>query len=112
METKSKNFNDDFSRYSTMYFMAFEVISIVNYNIFNRVVQPSNVTGFTLRSANGGEDISRKFQKFRKTKSIAQQLTSPFSALQKVIADLYWQMIFDKARALLLTSERYPKIFW
>ena len=77
----------------------------------NTVVQPCNVTEFTLRSDNGGEYISLKFQKFCKNNSIAQQFTSPYSPHQNGIAEQYWQTVFDNARALLISS-KLPESFW
>ena len=53
------SFIDDFSSYATVYFMDSKADSLVKLQVFlNTVVQPSYVTGFTLRSDNGGENIS------------------------------------------------------
>ena len=86
--------------------------SLAKLQLFlNTVVQPCNVTEFTLRSDNGGEYISSKFQNFCKNNSIAQQFTSPYSPHQNGIAERYWRMVFDNARALLLSS-KLTEFFW
>ena len=65
------SFIDDFSRYATVYFVASKGDSLAKLSFFlNPVVQPCYVTGFTLRSDNGGEYISRKFKNFCKNNSI------------------------------------------
>ena len=75
------------------------------------MAQPCNVTGFTLRSDNGGEYSSRKIKNFCKNNSLAQIFTSPYSPHQNGIAERYWRTIFDKARNLLLLSKR-PESYW
>ena len=72
----------------------------------NTVVQPCDVTGLTLKSDNGGEYFSRKFQIFLKNNSIVQQFTSPYSPNQNDMAERYWRTIFDNVRALLLLSKK------
>ena len=130
MQVKSKGgskymltFTDDFSRYTTAYFIKSksEVLSkfmeyvnsvekhsghqIMKLNIF------AEEDVKVLRSDNGGEYTSDKFTKFCADKGILHEFTVPYCPRQNCVGEQLNRIIMEGARSMLYQA-KLPLDFW
>ncbi|MCO5569491.1 hypothetical protein L7F22_023204 [Adiantum nelumboides] len=100
-----QTFIDDFSRYTTIYFLKQKSQSLSCFQEYcNMVVRQHDLPLQILRSDNGGEYISHSFQLFCKNEGIKQQFTVPYTPQQNGVFERKNRTLVDAARAMLLTA--------
>lgn len=105
-------FIDDYTRYSSVYFIKEKSEVFTKFKQFATFVE--NQTGLhigTLRSDRGGEYLSNEFAAYLSEKGIHHQLTAGYSPQQNGVAERYNRTICESARAMLVQAE-LPKRFW
>ncbi len=105
-------FIDDFSRYTTVFFLKkkSEVFSCFR-EYCNLVTRQHDLPVQALRSDNGGEYGSGEFQNFCKDEGIRQQFTVPYTPQQNGVSERKNRTLVEAARAMLLTAG-LPKSYW
>lgn len=114
-------FIDDYSRYTHVYFIKHKHEVMDKFKEF--VNFTTNVTGKqmktlvtenlvkTLRSDNGGEYCSKKFDAYMKEKGIVHQTTVPYSPAQNGVAERMNRTLVETALSMMSQSGM-PKKFW
>ena len=114
-------FTDDFSRYTTVYFMRKKSEVLTKFKEY--VNQVENKTGSkikklniwntvkSLRSDNGGEYSSAAFQSFCVEKGISRQFTNPYTPEQNGVSERLNRTIIEAVRSMLIHSN-LPLSFW
>ena len=98
-------FIDDKSRRIWIYFLKRKSEVFEKFKIFKSMVE--NQTGRkikALRSDNGGECVSKEFNKFIEECGIQRQLTVPYTPQQNGVAERYNRTLVEMARCLLTDS--------
>lgn len=105
-------FVDDYTRYSTVYFLRQKSEVFGKFKEFAAEVE--NVTGLeikTLRTDNGGEYTSAEFELFLKENGIRHKVTAPYTPQQNGVAERLNRTIQEMALSQLLHAG-LPKCFW
>ena len=105
-------FTDDYSRYSTVYFLKSKSEVLPKFMEFVNFTEKN--TGYQIkmiRSDNGGEYISTDFDSFCTKKGISRQFTSPYSPAQNGTAERLNRTIIESARSMLHQAN-LPLSFW
>ena len=105
-------FVDDFSRYTTIYFLKRKS------DVYSRFVEfyqmcctwKERPVKF-LRSDNGGEFVNKRMNEFCKEKGIQRQLTMPYTPEQNGVSERMNRTIMNKTRSMLKTSG-LPQRYW
>jgi transposase InsO family protein len=94
---------DDFSRYVQLYPMHLksDTESLLRHAI-HKLERSVKRQVKTLRTDNGGEFTSQRFESFLLEKGITHQLTVPYHPSQNGLAERMNRTIFEKARSMLL----------
>lgn len=104
-------FINDFSRYTTVYFLKKKSEVFHYFGIYKALVENlHNGRTKTLRSDNGGEYISPVFLQFCNEHGIARQFTVPYTPEQNGVVVRKHRTLMDATRAMLATA-RLPKGF-
>ena len=109
------SFTDDYSRYSTVYFMKNKSEVLSKFKEFMNVTE--NKTGHriqrvnTIRSDNGGEYTSDEFNRFCMEIGIDHQYTNPYTPEQNGVSERYNRTVMEAARSMLIHSS-LPLQFW
>ena len=112
------NFIDDYSRFIRVYTIKRKSQALDMLQRFIAEVgqpeemitedkTPPEVKG--IRSDNGGEYTSKKFNDFCIQNKIKRELTIPYTPEQNGVAERAWRTIFDAARAMLKEAKLEPK---
>ena len=105
-------FIDDFSRYTTIYFLKKKSEVLTHFKEHcNLVVRQHDLPIQALRSDNGGEYGSNAFEAFCKDEGIQQQFTVPYTPQQNGVSERKNRTLVGAARAMLLTAG-LPKTYW
>ena len=116
-------FTDDFSRYTTAYFIISKSEVLSKFTEYENSVEKH--TGHhimklnilaeedveVLRSDNGGEYTSDKFTKFCADKRILHEFTLPYCPQQNGVAERLNRTIMERARSMLYQA-KLPLEFW
>ena len=114
-------FTDDFSRYTTVYFMKNKSEVFSMFKEYANLVE--NKTGCkikklnfwstvkSVRSDNGGEYLSKAFHAFCVEKGISHQLTNPYTPEQNGVSERLNRTIVESVRSMLIHSN-LPLKFW
>ena len=114
-------FTDDFSRYTTVYFMKNKSEVITKFKEYANLVE--NRTGCVIkklniwstvksvRSDNGGEYLSSTFQNFCAEKGISRQFTNPYTPQQNGVSERLNRTLVEAVRSMLIHSN-LPLSFW
>jgi transposase InsO family protein len=95
-------FTDDKSRHTTAYFLKTKDQSLEKFKEYKAWAE--NFTGKKikiLRTDNGGEFISKKFNTFCRINGIQQQTTAPYSPQQNGVAERLNRTVVEHARCML-----------
>ncbi|MCO5599389.1 hypothetical protein L7F22_053491 [Adiantum nelumboides] len=105
-------FVDDFSRYTTVYFLKqkSQVFSCFKDHC-SLVLRMHDLPVQVLRSDNGGEYVSRAFQQFCKSEGIQQQFSIPYTPQQNGVSERKIRTLVEVARAMILTAG-LSKSYW
>jgi transposase InsO family protein len=105
-------FIDDFSRYTTIYFLKKKSEVLTHFKqYFNLVIRQHDLPIQVLRSDNGGEYNSCAFEAFCKDEGIQQQFTVSYTPQQNGVSERKNRTLVEAARAMLLTVV-LPKSYW
>ncbi len=105
-------FIDDFSRYTTIYFLKKKSEVLTYFKQYcNLVIRQHDLPIQVLRSDNGGEYGSNAFEAFCKDEGIQQQFTVPYTPQQNGVSERKNRTLVEAARAMLLTAG-LPKSYW
>ena len=105
-------FIDDFSRYTTVYFLKKKSEVLTYFKEYcNLVIRQHDLPIQALRSDNGGEYGSSAFESFCKDEGIKQQFTVPYTPQQNGVSERKNRTLVGAARAMLLTAG-LPKNYW
>ena len=105
-------FIDDFSRYTTVYFLKKKSEVLTYFKEYcNLVIRQHELPIQALRSDNGGEYGSNAFEAFCKDEGIQQQFTVPYTPQQNGVSERKNRTLVGAARAMLLTAG-LPKSYW
>lgn len=105
-------FIDYYSKKIFAYFLRQRSEAFEKFCKFKALVE--NQTGnriHILRTDNGTEYVSEKFEKFLASNGIQHQTTCPYAAQQNGVSERYNRTITEKARCLLYDAD-LPKIYW
>ena len=105
-------FTDDFSRCSAVYFLNKKSEALEKFKEFEKAV--TNETGLqigALRTDNGGEYLSKEFQKYLVDKGIKQELTVPHTPEQNGVAERLNRTLVESGRAMMAHAG-LPMSFW
>ena len=110
-------FIDDYSRYTTVYMMKTKDEVFDKFKEF--VTLAENLTGEKvkclslkkLRSDNGGEYTSKKFDDYCKDNGIKREFTIPYSPQQNGVAERMNRTILEAVRSMLYHAN-LPHMFW
>ena len=110
-------FTDDYSRYTTVYFLRNKSDTLFKFKEYVGLMQ--NHTGHkvqnlnikTLRSDNGGEYTSNNFDKFCHENGISRQFTNPYCPEQNGVAERFNRTMIESARSMLYHA-KLPLQFW
>lgn len=98
-------FTDDFSRYTTLYPIKTKDEVLAKFDEFRRMAENlHNRKIKTLRSDNGGEYRSEKFDEYLISHGIQRQLSVPESPQQNGVSERMNQTLVNAARCLLIES--------
>jgi transposase InsO family protein len=101
------SFIDDYSRFVVMKFMRAKSEALLCFEEYvNEYGAPKR-----LRSDNGGEYISEKFEEFCRGRGIHREYTVPETPEQNGVAERYFRTSVEMARCLLLEA-KLPVPFW
>lgn len=116
-------FTDDFSRYTTAYFIKsksevlskfIEYVNSVEKHTGHQIMKLNILAEEdvkVLRSDNGGEYTSDKFTKFCADKGILHEFTVPYCPQQNGVAERLNRTIMEGARSMLYQA-KLPLDFW
>ncbi|MCO5613209.1 hypothetical protein L7F22_067485 [Adiantum nelumboides] len=105
-------FIDDFSRYTTLYFLKQKSQVLTCFKEYCTLVMcQHDLPVQILWSDNGGENVSNAFQKFCKDAGIQQQYTTPYTPQQNGVSERKNHTLVSAARAMLLTAG-LSKPYW
>ena len=107
-------FTDDYSRYTTVYFIKRKDEVLSKFQEFVTFVEnQSGNCGHVkvLRSDNGGEYVSNNFIKYCAEKGIMHELTSPYCPEQNGVAERLNRTIMESARSMIYHAG-LPLDFW
>ena len=118
-------FTDDYSRYTTVYFITSksktlskfkEYINMVENSTDQQIkklsiIQEKKESVQKIRSDNGGEYTSCQFSKFCKDRGISHQFTNPYSPEPKGVSERLNHTLIEAARSVLYHSN-VPLKFW
>ncbi|GJQ68313.1 hypothetical protein Trydic_g16908 [Trypoxylus dichotomus] len=105
-------FVDDYSRYSTVYFVRTkgEVLEKAKI-LINHVTNFRNRNVKCIQSDNGTEYTSSRFEDFLKERGISQRLTSPYFPEQNGVSERRNGTLLDMERCLMMQTE-LPSQVW
>nr|ABA99612.1 retrotransposon protein, putative, unclassified [Oryza sativa Japonica Group] len=105
-------FIDDYTRMIWVYFLKEKSAALEIFKKFKAMVEnQSNRKIKVLRSDQGGEYISKEFEKYCENAGIRRQLTAGYSAQQNGVAERKNRTINDMANSML-QDKGMPKSFW
>nr|CAH66391.1 OSIGBa0134J07.9 [Oryza sativa] len=105
-------FIDDYTRMIWVYFLKEKSAALETFKKFKVMVEnQSNRKIKVLRSDQGGEYISKEFEKYCENAGIRRQLTTGYSAQQNGVAERKNRTINDMANSML-QDKGMPKSFW
>ncbi|UYV74187.1 hypothetical protein LAZ67_11002345 [Cordylochernes scorpioides] len=105
-------FIDDFTHYTTVYFMRSKSEVLERFKEYKNSVENYHSRKIkVLRSDNGTEYVNHEFNKFLNESGIKRQLTVPRTPQQNGTAERMNQTLLNTARCILLESG-IPKSFW
>ncbi|WVZ10601.1 hypothetical protein V8G54_015131 [Vigna mungo] len=105
-------FIDDMTRMCWLYFMKFKYeVADIFWKFKTLVENQSKCKMQMIKSDNGTEYTSKKFNKFYEDTGVEHQLTTPYSPQQNGTAERKNQTIMEMARCLL-HDKVLPKKFW
>ncbi|MCO5560071.1 hypothetical protein L7F22_013677 [Adiantum nelumboides] len=105
-------FIDDFSRYTTLYFLKQKSQVLTCFKEYCTLVMcQHDLPVQILWSDNGGEYVSNAFQKFCKDAGIQQQYTTPYTPQHNGVSERKNCTLVSAARAMLLTAG-LSKPYW
>ena len=107
-------FTDDYSRYTTVYFIKRKDEVLSKFQKFVTFVEnQSGNRGHVkvLRRNNGGEYVSNNFIKYCAEKGIMHELTSPYCPEQNGVAERLNRTIMESARSMIYHAG-FPLDFW
>lgn len=105
-------FTDDKSRYSWVYILKSKDQVFDRFLEWKALVERSSKKKIkTLRTDNGGEYTSTKFEKYLKTEGIRHELTVPKTPEQNGVAERLNRTLVEMTRSMLLDA-KLPKKFW
>ena len=105
-------FIDDYSRYTSVYFMKNKSEVLEKFKEFhNYVVNATGKPIKILRSDNGGEYSSNEFESFLKKNGIVHQLSVPYNPAQNGVAERMNRTIMESTRSML-SHAQMPNEFW
>ena len=105
-------FIDDYSRCTAVYFLKQKNEVFEKFQEFEKLV--TNETGTAigaLRSDNGGEYVSSKFESYLKSRGIRHELTVPHTPQQNGVAERMNRTLMESARSMMAHA-RLPNCFW
>jgi hypothetical protein len=105
-------FTDDYTRYSSVYFLRQKSEVFSKFKEF--AAEVTNATGLkikTLRTDNGGEYTSNEFELFLKENGIRHEVTAPYTPQQNGVSERLNRTIQEMALSQLLHAG-LPKCFW
>ena len=103
-------FVDDYSGLTWVYFLKFKSDATQATAKFLADVAPYGDVK-TIRSDNGGEYTSAKFEELLITNKIKHEFSAPLSPHQNGTAERSWRSLFNSARCMLFQSD-LPKHLW
>nr|ABA95820.1 retrotransposon protein, putative, unclassified [Oryza sativa Japonica Group] len=105
-------FIDDYTRMIWVYFLKEKSAALEIFKKFKAMVEnQSNRKIKVLRSDQGGEYISKEFEKYCENAGIRRQLTAGYSTQQNGVAERKNRTINDMANSML-QDKGMPKSFW
>ena len=107
-------FTDDYSRYTTVYFIKRKDEVLSKFQEFLPFVENQRVNRGhvkVLRSNNGGEYVSNNFIKYCAEKGIMHELTSPYCPEQNGVAERLNRTIMESASSMIYHAG-LPLDFW
>eukprot|EP00731_Ephydatia_muelleri_P005270 Em0002g1446a len=105
-------FVDDYSRFCRVYFMKRKSEAFDKFKEFGRC--STNECGLSIgifRSDNGGEYISKEFEKFLLDKGIHHELSAPYSPAQNGVAERINRNLMESARTMMAQAGLSDK-YW
>ncbi|KAL5499747.1 hypothetical protein EMCRGX_G011207 [Ephydatia muelleri] len=105
-------FVDDYSRFCRVYFMKRKSEAFDKFKEFERC--STNECGLSIgifRSDNGGEYISKEFEKFLLDKGIHHELSAPYSPAQNGVAERINRTLMESARTMMAQAGLSDK-YW
>ena len=110
-------FTDDYSRYTTVYFLKNKSDTILKFKEYVKLMETysgqkvKNLNIKTLRSDNGGEYTSNEFDTFCKEHGIQRQFSNSYSPEQNGVAERFNRTMIEAARSMLYHAH-LPMKFW
>ena len=110
-------FTDDFSRYTTIYFLRNKSDTIIKFKDYVSIMENSSghkvhkLSIKTLRSDNGGEYVSGEFNSFCNENGITREFSNPKTPEQNGVAERYNRTMIESARSMLHHA-KLPLVFW
>ena len=110
-------FTDDYSRYTTVYFLRNKSDTITKFKDYVRLMENSSgqkirkLSIKTLRSDNGGEYLSKEFTRFCNENGINREFTNPETPEQNGVAERFNRTMIESARSMLYHA-KLPLSFW
>ena len=98
-------FIDDYSRCCSVYFMKNKSEVFSKFKEFE--LATSNACGCpmgTLRTDNGGEYLSKKFDYYLQSRGIHHELSAPYSPAQNEVAERFNRTLMESARAMMIQA--------
>lgn len=103
---------DDFSRYTHVYFLKTKDEALEYFKEFKQLVETQTGQKIKcLRSDNGGEFCGNDFEQYLKRAGIVHQRTNPHTPEQNGMSERMNRTVIEKARCLLFEADM-SKIFW
>ena len=103
-ETWAIVFVDDYSHEVRVYTMHKKSQALEKFQLYIADTKSINKSLKCIRTDNGGEYISKKFQDFCRENGIKHELTIPYTPQQNGVAERTWRILFDMARTMLKQS--------
>ena len=110
-------FTDDFSRYTTIYFLQNKSDTIARFKEYVSLMEKSSGQRVehldikSLRSDNGGEYTSKEFDAFCKNRGIQRQFSNPYTPEQNGVSERFNRTMIESARSMLYHA-KLPLKFW
>ncbi|KAE9107495.1 hypothetical protein PF010_g12242 [Phytophthora fragariae] len=105
-------FIDDYSRYVSVYMLKSKAEVLKYFDNFRQLAETQ--TGSTLkclRTDNGGEYVSKRFNQFCANHGIVHQTTTPYTPQQNGLAERMNRTIVERARSMLY-YQQVDKCWW